>query len=227
MKSPRVESSTLPVALVSLVARIALVAAVALATAGCHMMRVPTPKPVNWYLGDAKDVSMVRRIMLLPFQQAAGVEAETELIREAFIAELAKIQRFEVVALPRNTDENEEIYRSVNRGRISAEAMVALATRYKLDGIMIGTVTSYRAYLPPHLGLRAKLFSVHSGSYVWGADGLYDAADSRTMDDLEHYQHSFLAEEASMHGVRMNLLSPHRFASYVSHRLIGTWRKQR
>ncbi len=74
MKSPRVESSTLPVALVSLVARIALVAAVALATAGCHMMRVPTPKAVNWYIGDAKDVSVVRRIMLLPFQQAAGVE---------------------------------------------------------------------------------------------------------------------------------------------------------
>ena len=106
----------------------------------------------------------------------------------------------------------------------SAEALVALAARYKLDGVLVGTITSYRPYLPPTLGMRTKLFSVHSGSYVWAAEGLYDAKDARTMEDLEHYQKSFLATETSMHGMRINLLSPARFAAYVSHRLVGTWR---
>ena len=104
---------------------------------------------------------------------------------------------------------------------------MALANRYKLDGVLVGTITTYRPYLPQQLGLRTKLFSVHSGSYIWAAEGLYDANDARTIEDLEHYQKTFLATETSMHGARINLLSPRKFATYVSHRLVGTWRKAR
>jgi len=198
-----------------------------LAATGCAITRVPSPKPINWYLGHRNDVVGVRRIMLLPFRAAAGVQADTHVVRESFLAELAKIQRFELIPLPTGTAEDDKIYRALTRGRISAESLVALAKRYKLDGVLVGTVTSYRPYLPPHLGLRTKLFSVHSGSFIWAAEGLYDANDVRTMEDLEHYQETFLAAESSMHGMRMNLLSPRKFAAYVSHRLVGTWRLAR
>jgi TolB-like protein len=169
----------------------------------------------------------VRRIMVLPFREAASVQADTYVVRESFLAELAKLQRFEVIPLPSGTAADDKVYRALTRGRISAESLVALAKRYRLDGVLVGTITSYRPYLPPHLGLRTKLFSVHSGSFIWAAEGLYDANDLRTMEDLEHYQKSFLAEESSMHGVRINLLSPRKFASYVCHRLVGTWRQAR
>jgi hypothetical protein len=201
-----------------------LLLAALLGTTGCAFTRLPSPKPVNWYLGHRNDVIGVRRIMVLPFREAAGVQADNQVVRDAFLAELSKLQRFELIPLPTGTEEDERIYRALTHGRVSAESLVALAKRYKLDGVLVGTITSYRPYLPPHLGLRTKLFSVHSGSFIWAAEGLYDANDARTMEDLEHYQQSFLAAESSMHGVRINLLSPQKFATYVCHRLVGTWR---
>ncbi len=194
---------------------------------GCATTRLPSPKPINYYLGHHNDVAVVRRIMVLPFQGDSGVEGDIPVVRESFLAELSKLQRFELIPLPTDAAEDDRIYRALTRGRISAESLVALAKRYSLDGVLVGTITSYRPYLPPHLGLRTKLFSVHSGSFVWAAEGLYDANDARTMEDLEHYQQSFLAEESSMHGMRINLLSPRKFATYVCHRLVGTWRLQR
>jgi hypothetical protein len=198
-----------------------------LGAAGCVITRLPSPKPINWYLGHRNDVVGVRRIMVLPFREAASVQADTEGVRDAFLAELAKIQRFELIPLPTGTAADDQIYRALTRGRISAESLIALANRYKLDGVLVGTITSYRPYLPPHLGLRTKLFSVHSGSFIWAAEGLYDANDASTIEDLEHYQQCFLAVESSMHGLRINLLSPRKFAAYVAHRLVGTWRQAR
>ena len=211
----------------ALLARTLLLLVPLLGAASCELARLPHPKPVSWYLAHRNDVIGVRRIMVLPFRETAGVQADIDGVRDAFLGELAKIQRFEVTPLPNGTDEDEKIYRALTRGRISADALVALAKRYKLDGVLVATITNYRPYLPQHLGLRVKLFSVHSGSYIWAAEGLYDANDARTLEDLEHYQKSFLAPETSMHGERINLLSPRKFATYVSHRLVGTWHKAR
>ena len=41
----------------------------------------------------------------------------------------------------------------------------------------------------------------------------YDSADAATVEDIRHFQHSFLAEEESMHGWEITLISPIRFAS--------------
>ena len=70
---------------------------------GCSMLKGPRTKPINWYLADPSDVAPVRRVMLLPFRADDGVEAERTRVRDAFGRELAKIQRFEVVPLPKGT----------------------------------------------------------------------------------------------------------------------------
>jgi hypothetical protein len=54
---------------------------------------------------------------------------------------------------------------------------------------------------------------------------LYDAAEEATLSDVQHYARSYLGEEASMHGWEINLISPTRFASFVAHRLVATWRQ--
>ena len=91
--------------------------------------------------------------------------------------------------------------------------------------MLVGTITNYRAYKPQHLGLRTQLVSVHSGNTVWAVDALYDAGDASTMSDLEHYATTFQAEDDSLHGWEMNLIAPTKFAAYVSHRVVGTWRE--
>ena len=128
------------------------------------------------------------------------------------------------MALPDEAEEDREVYLSLTRGAISADALVRLSERYNVDGVVIGTLTSYRPYSPPNLGLRIQMISLHSGRTVWAVDGIYDSNDARVIEDLEHYAASFQAEEASMHGWEINLLSPRLYAGYVAHRLVGTWR---
>jgi len=196
-----------------------------LCTSACQMVRAPQPKPINSYWADARDVACVRRIMFLPIEPVPGVNAPLDRLRAAVLDELGKVQRFEIVPLPDNTDEDETIYRAALHGGQPLDALVTLGKRYRVDAVVLGTVTSYRAYPPAHLGLRLQMLSLHSGRPVWAAEGLYDAAEEATLDDVRHYARSYLGPEASMHGYEINLISPTRFAAFVAHRLVGTWRE--
>lgn len=195
------------------------------ALGGCSALpRPPEPKPVNCYFGDERDLHNVRRVMVLPFDVSAGVDAETFPLRASFIQELQKLGAFEIVPLPDRAEEDKEIQKSVVRGRLSTDAVVALCKRYQLDAVVMGTVTSYRPYKPPHLGLKVQMLSIHSASTVWAADGTWDATETASIDDIQHYARSYATAEESMHGWELLLISPTRFAAFVSHRIAGTWR---
>jgi hypothetical protein len=199
--------------------------AAALIAASCSgLLRPPEPKSVNSYRSDARDLETVRRVMVLPPGQVPGVRADLESIHRALLTELAKLQRFELVPLPQGAMEDADLHETLEHGRLSAQALVSLGTRYRLDAVLIGTVTGYRAYKPPHLGLRLQCVSVHTGAPVWAAEGHYDAADAATVEDLQHYTRSFLAPDDSLHGWELNVIAPSRFAAFVVHRLVATCR---
>lgn len=193
------------------------------ALVGCQLERPLTTKAINSYLAEPKDLANVRRIMVLPFAQEAGVQADCEKVRDAFVTELQKMRRFEVVPLPVEAREDDVLNSSIHRGRLSTDAMVRLCDRYALDGLMVGTVTAWRPYSPPHLGLRTQLISVHSGATIWAVDAMYDSSDRTTISDLRHYASHVEEADGSLHGWEMNLLSPAKFTTYVAHRFVGTW----
>ena len=95
-----------------------------LATPGCRIEAPPRPKVVNSYLAERADLANVRRIMVLPFAQEAGVQADCEKVRDAFVTELQKMRRFEVVPLPAEAREDDVLNGSIHRGRLSTDAMV-------------------------------------------------------------------------------------------------------
>jgi hypothetical protein len=194
-----------------------------LAALGCQIEAPPRPKVVNTYLAERADLANVRRIMVLPFAHEAGVAMDCSKVRDAFVAELQKLRRFEVVPLPAEASEDEELNFSLSRGRLSTDAIVRLCRRYSLDGLFLGSVTSWRAYTPPHLGLRTQLVSVHSGAPVWAVDAIYDAADRSTISDLRHYTDTTQQDDGNLHGYELSLLAPSKFTTYVAHRCVGTW----
>jgi hypothetical protein len=190
---------------------------------GCSLGRPPEKREVNCYLADTRDLVNVRRIMVLPFGEEPGVAAELSRVRDAYVAELQKLRRFEVVPLPGDASEAELLNQSIRHGRISTDAIVELCNRYRLDGVMVGAVTAYRAYTPPQLGMRTQLVSVHSGSVIWAVDAIYDASDRSMQSDLRHYFEGHQADDGNLHGWEFELLSPSRFCAYVAHRFVGTW----
>jgi TolB-like protein len=199
------------------------VAAALLSATACHLERPLSEKPINSYLAEPADLANVRRIMVLPFAHEAGVQADCEQVRDSFVAALQKLRRFEVVPLPAEAREDNELNASIHRGRLSTDAMVRLCERYALDGLLVGTVTAWRAYQPPHLGMRTQLISVHSGATIWAVDAMYDSADRTTIADLRLFAEHALTDDGSLHGWEMNLLSPTKFTNYVTHRFVGTW----
>jgi TolB-like protein len=182
-----------------------------------------TPKVINSYLAEPADLANVRRIMVLPFAQESGVHAECTKVRDAFVAELQKLRRFEVVPLPADARENDELNGSLHRGRLSTDAMVRLCNRYALDGVFVGSITAWRPYTPPHLGMRTQLISVHSGAPIWAVDAIYDSSDRTTVADLQHFVESTQRDDGNLHGWELNLLAPGKFTTFVAHRFVGTW----
>jgi TolB-like protein len=189
----------------------------------CQLSRSSRPKSINSYLAEPTDLANVRRIMVLPFHAEAGITLDTNKIRDAFVSELQKLRRFEVVPLSDGARENDILNASLARGRISTEAMVKLCNRYALDGLFVGAVTAWRPYSPPHLGLRTQLISVHSGASIWAVDTIFDSADRTTISDLQHYVTRTQRDDGNLHGWEMTLLSPAKFTNFVAHRCVGTW----
>ena len=103
------------------------VAFAALLTGACQWSRPLEPKVINHYLAEPTDLANVRRIMVLPFRREADVEVDTAAVRDAFVAELQKLRRFEVVPLPAAAREDDEINLSMSLGRLSTAEDVAKA----------------------------------------------------------------------------------------------------
>jgi hypothetical protein len=202
-------------------ARLAIAAALLPALAGCAA--APSLKSINCYLAEPADLANVRRIMVLPFGHEADVQADCTKVRDAFVAELQKLRRFEVVPLPADAREDDELNASLARGRLSTEAMVRLCNRYSLDGVLVGSVTAWRPYTPPHLGMRTQLVSVHSGAPVWAVDAMFDSSDRTTVADLQHFADHTQRDDGNLHGWELNLIAPGKFTTYVAHRFVGTW----
>jgi TolB-like protein len=190
---------------------------------GCNLARPAQPKAINSYLAEPADLASVRRVMVLPFRQEPGVRVDCDQVRDSFVAELQKLRRFEVVPLTGEAREDDEMNASLAHGRLSTEAMVRLCDRYGLDGVLVGAVTAWRPYSPPHLGLRTQLISVHSGATVWAIDAIYDSNDRTTVSDLRHWVDHTQRDDGNLHGWELNLLSPQKFTSYVASRFVGTW----
>ncbi|MCA8957014.1 MAG: hypothetical protein KDC87_13130 [Planctomycetes bacterium] len=192
----------------------------------CHWASTDTPIPVNHYFADARDLQTVRRVMLLPLLVGDGVRVDERMVRRSLTRELNLLQRFQVVALPEGKAEEAAVNHALDRGQVSTSALVQLARQYRLDGVIVGRISSYRPYLPPHLGIEARLFSLHTGSWVWVADATFDTNTAACMSDLRHYAATALpSADLTPDSVRLIRLSPQRFASYACHRLVGTWRR--
>ena len=98
-----------------------------------------------------------------------------------------------------------------------------LCNRYAVDGVFLGTVTTFRPYQPQQMGMRTQLVSVHSGAPIWAVDAIYDASERTTISDLRHFVEHTQRDDGNLHNWEMNLISPQKFTSFVAHRFVGTW----
>lgn len=160
----------------------------------------------------------LHRVGLLPFEgELEGEHAGT--LQGAFLLELARQAPFELVRLsPADLAEvqSSEPYR---RGTYQPRTLLELAERFRLDGILIGTVTQASVYPPQVLGLELDLVSCETGMVLWNSGLHVDASDARVRRHLESFERSQETADTWQGGVQLTLISPSRFARFAAHEI--------
>lgn len=180
-----------------------------------------TPTNHNGVLSLPADL---RRVLLLPVSGTGVTTPEmAATLDPVFAAALQKENRFEVVTLSR-----EDCRRKFGVEELSSSAvlprdfMAILHRDYAADAVLFVDLTTFSAYRPLSMGVRAKLASVGEVRLLWNFDTVFSAADAAVANSARRY---LLKQDRSAAPADLSpavLQSPSRFGSYVAAATFGT-----
>ncbi|MEL6903784.1 MAG: hypothetical protein AAFP22_00170, partial [Planctomycetota bacterium] len=165
----------------------ALLCAAVAAAPGCLG---PTEVPL---MGSARitsdfDSYAISRVGIVPFGALEGTELvphEVGEIEAQFQAEFAASTPYELVAL-RGLDLAEVLTpEPFRQGTYSPTTIRTLRDRYRLDALLLGSVTTRDVIPPQVLGAQVDLVSCETGAVVWSASVVVDASRREVRDAVE------------------------------------------
>ena len=197
---------------------LALLSLLVMATIGCQTtIEVPT-------MGSAQIVSdfesyTIRRVGFLPFRPLHSAQlgaADVASIETSFHAEFSSGTSYDIVAL--SADDLSEILplEPFRRGTYAPEAILAIRDRYRLDALLVGSVTARQVTPPLVFGAQIDLISCETGQTLWSADLLLDSSIAETREALGVWAEEKLGEE---HAARMAMISPRKFAHFAAYQM--------
>lgn len=178
----------------------------------------PFYTPVN-VRGTAQLPANIRRIAILP---VAGVSAvpEESLARldVTFVAELNRAARAETIPVSRETLDRLVGVRQVDSTTaLPAFLLSKLQAETSADAVLFVDITTFSAYPPIALGIRAKLVTVNGLEMLWAFDNTFDAQEATVANAARRH---FLSDPySSSHVADLSptvLQNPARFATYAA-----------
>ncbi len=161
----------------------------------------------------------IRRVGLVPFA-GHDLDADTELaLRDAFLAEFGRSTAFEIVKLDLNDLQEIPDTEAYRRGLYHPETVIRMSRRFRLDGLLVGTVTHRSPYPPQALGIELDLVASETGLPIWHGSIHIDAADARVERALADYYQTRNEAAGTRESASLTMLSPRRFARFAAHHL--------
>ncbi len=146
----------------------------------------PGPPTFSQYHLDKWQWNGVGRVVVLPFRNESGYTKAGEEAREAFVAELQKAGRFEVVPTP--VDDRAFLAAQVRcGGRFDEIVLFDIAQATNADVVIHGTVSNYSPYPRPRLGWVLQAVGPQQAKVVASVDGLWDTTDPAIAERLRVY----------------------------------------
>ena len=174
-------------------------------------------RPAN-FKGEAQLPAEVRRVLLLPVCGGTIVPPETaETLEEVFATELQKQLRFEVVRLSRT-----ECQQHFGAPEFSSTAelphdfLATLGREFAADAVLFVDLTSYQAYRPLTMGVRAKLATVEQTRLLWTFDEIFSLSDPLVGNSVRHFYGAADPSGIPSDAANGALQSPSKFAAYVA-----------
>lgn len=201
-----------------------VIAAVSIQGCGVYQMLIKEEKenPVNFYKSEEYGNSKIQRVLLIPFTYETGREKIVNEITEAFFVELQKSAKFDVVT---PHEFHETFFKQEDlwiKGLVRPETIVEAKKKYQVDAIMFGTITRYKPYEPPVLGIKVSMFSTTSGNVIWTSDTIFDSSESAVIKQVKAYYKEYYQRKQSLYGWKILLLSSERYARFIAHQVIAT-----
>jgi len=204
--------------------KLALAFAAAALLAGCQSSgSTPQllPTLARTRASDDLESYALRRVGLLP--PLGSVGEETAALHAALGFELARRAPFEVVALDASDLAEVQLDQPHARGRYTPQSILAIAHRFRLDGLLVGTVTHLEPYAPQSLGLGLELVAVDTGLVVWSSNIDLDTSELRVRDSLEAYQAARLAGGDPADDLSVLMLSPASLMRFAASEMARTF----
>jgi len=191
-----------------------LVCLLGLAAVSCVSGKGEVPNLARASMASDAQSYTLRRVGLLPFM---GEDLEPQVaadLQSAFATAAARHTAFEIVPLSAADLEEVPSSEPFRRGRVNPRTVLALARRFQLDGLLLGSVSERRVYTPQRLGLEMDLVTAETGLPIWSSSVLLDASDERVRKAVEAWHVHTRGGDQSGERVDIYLLSPARFAQF-------------
>jgi hypothetical protein len=191
-------------------------------TPGCCWLsaRPPSPPPpCSHYHAPGYTAALGPRILLLPLANETCFPQAGDQVRDALAAELQSIGCLEVVVPP--CDADAYISQAVHvQGRFDEAGMLALARTFRVDTVLLGTLTDYQPYMPQRIGLSLRLVSPPAAAVIASVDGLWDARDKQLADQVCAAGSGLSDALSASFKNDLLLASPQQFQRYVCHQAV-------
>lgn len=206
---------------------IALLLAAAVAP-GCRMLRhmpffagKPLPAP-RAFKDENLDYGLLQRVLALPLVDESGFGTRSDVVSDSLRDELNRLGRFRVVRPSASDSMLKPGDGPHNSGRIPVATMIELGQRYGVDAVLFGTISHYRPYAPPALGMSVSLIDVQTGRILWSVTDFVDGSDQRCAVSMKWYFEDETATDETVFGSELMHTSPRWFARFASQRIART-----
>jgi hypothetical protein len=148
-----------------------------------YVMNDPIYRSTNIYMHPDYASFKIRRVLFAPIKNETSVLDVDSKLAPVFLAELSKINKFEIVPTPEYAVPEFDDVNVRRDGKFYKIRIFDFGSRFNADAILFTHITRYNPYEPCALGISAQLIHASSGTVVWAINELYDG-NSR---DVEHF----------------------------------------
>ena len=180
--------------------------------AGCA---APPPQRMATYMSPTLPDELPARVVVVPFSAPACTADDGPMVTQSMALAIQSTLLCDVV--PARAEDERLAAESAlwQRGKVDVESLVVARKNYMADAFLFGTITQYKPYDPPILGLKLRMLSARTGDVLWAAEALFDAHDQTTRSKArDYFKDSGL--RGRLYGPDLMFMSPKLYAGFVA-----------
>jgi hypothetical protein len=189
--------------------------------AGCSTPHQPAASAAYYYLNPNKTLTTVGRVAIVELRNDSSYPQASADITTALFQALQKEQFFGLKIVQRD-DPSWRSLQLEGDSTYNLNQLLAIRETLKCDGLLVGTITTFRPFPHMAVGLRLKLLDLRDGQLLWALEQVWDSADNTTEKRIEDYFKSEKRSGLEPLNEQLASISPLEFIRFVSFEVAQT-----